>query len=149
MLWNNLFGCVEFVESQKNLFSFTGDFFFSPPFSRKIIFMYWWPISPFYETQWGCLCHFTPQYQKIKLLSLNWDKCVRKGKFDKNMMDWMTCDFIAFLTVFQLYSVDGKVIMIMKDYVQWNLIYGWKDFRINQGFFFFLNLGPLDYQKQF
>ena len=38
----------------------------------------------------------------------------------------MTCDFTSFLTVFQSYQDD--VWMIMKGCVQWNSIYGWKDF---------------------
>ena len=36
----------------------------------------------------------------------------------------MTFDFTPFSTVFQSYQDDGWV--IMKDCVQWNLVYGWK-----------------------
>ena len=43
-----------------------------------------------------------------------------------------------FLTVFQLYQDD--VWVIMKGYVQWNLVFGWKDYRIELG----SNPGPLD-----
>ena len=39
----------------------------------------------------------------------------------------MDDDFMSFSTVFQSYQDNSK--MIMKGYVQWNLIYGWKDFR--------------------
>ena len=35
---------------------------------------------------------------------------------------WMTCDFTSFLTVFQSYQDDGR--MIMKVCVQWNPVYG-------------------------
>ena len=54
--------------------------------------------------------------------------------FDKRM----TCDFASFSTVFQSYQDDGS--MIMKRFVQWNLVYGWKDYRLERG----SNPGPLD-----
>ena len=38
----------------------------------------------------------------------------------------MTCDFTSFSEVFQLYQDDGR--LIMKDCVQWNYVYGGKDF---------------------
>ena len=38
------------------------------------------------------------------------------------MDGWMTCDFTSFLTVFQSYQDDVR--MIMKGYVQWNSVYG-------------------------
>ena len=47
------------------------------------------------------------------------------------MDGWMTCDFKSFSTVFQSYQDDGK--MIMKGCVQWNPVYGRKDFRLEQG----------------
>ena len=50
----------------------------------------------------------------------------------------MACDFMFFLTVFQSYQADVKV--VMKGCVQWNLIYLWKDFPLKQG----SNPRPLD-----
>ena len=44
---------------------------------------------------------------------------------------WLTCDFTSILTVFQSYQDNVKV--IMKGRVQWNLLYGWKDFCVKQG----------------
>ena len=44
------------------------------------------------------------------------------------MDGWMVCNFTPFSTVFQSYQEDGWV--IMKDCVQWNLVYGWKDYRL-------------------
>ena len=41
---------------------------------------------------------------------------------DGLMGGWMTCDFTSFLTVFQSYQDDVR--MIMKGCVQWNSIYG-------------------------
>ena len=38
----------------------------------------------------------------------------------------MICDFTSFLTVFQSYQDDVR--MIMKGCVQWNSVYGWDDF---------------------
>ena len=38
------------------------------------------------------------------------------------MDGWMTCDFTFFLTVFQSYQDDVR--MIMKGCVQWNSVYG-------------------------
>ena len=38
------------------------------------------------------------------------------------MDGWMTCDFTSFLTVFQSYQDDVR--MIMKGCVQWNSVYG-------------------------
>ena len=35
---------------------------------------------------------------------------------------WMNCDFTSFLTVFQSYQDDVR--MIMKGCVQWNSVYG-------------------------
>ena len=35
------------------------------------------------------------------------------------------------LTVFQSYQDDGRV--IMKGYVQWKLVYSWKEFFLQQG----------------
>ena len=54
--------------------------------------------------------------------------------FDKRM----TCDFASFSIVFQLYQDDGW--MIMKRFVQWNLVYVWKIYHLEQG----SNSGPLD-----
>ena len=43
------------------------------------------------------------------------------------LMDgWMTCDFTSFLTVFQSYQ--DNVWMTLKGCVQWNSVYGCKDF---------------------
>ena len=39
---------------------------------------------------------------------------------------WMTCDLTSFLTVFQSYQDDVR--MIMKGCVQWNSVYGREDF---------------------
>ena len=40
----------------------------------------------------------------------------------KSRLDgWMTCDFTSFLTVFQSYQDDVR---IMKGCVQWNSVYG-------------------------
>ena len=44
---------------------------------------------------------------------------------------WMTCNCNALLKVFQSYQDDGWV--IIKGCVQWNLFYGWTDFRIKRG----------------
>ena len=38
----------------------------------------------------------------------------------------MTCNFTSFSTVFQSYQDNGW--MIIKGYVQWNLVYGLEDF---------------------
>ena len=54
------------------------------------------------------------------------------------MYEWMTCDFTSFSTVFQLYQDNDR--MIMTGCVQWNLVYGWKDSRLERG----SNPGPLD-----
>ena len=54
----------------------------------------------------------------------------------------MTCDFTSFSTVFQSVWEDGRV--IMKGCVQWNPIYGWKDFCLQQ----ILNLEPLGQQAR-
>ena len=43
----------------------------------------------------------------------------------------MTCDFTSFLTVFQSYQ--GNVKVIMQGCVQWNLVYDWKEFRFKRG----------------
>ena len=56
----------------------------------------------------------------------------------RSMDGWMTCDFTSFSTVFQSHQEDFW--MIMKGCVQWNLVYGWKDFLLKRG----LNLGLLD-----
>ena len=51
---------------------------------------------------------------------------------------WMAYDFTSFSTVFR--SCQSDVRVIMKDYVQWNLINGWKDFLLKRA----SNPGPLD-----
>ena len=52
-------------------------------------------------------------------------------------MDSFTCDFTSFFnTVFHLYQDVGHV--KMKGCVQWNLVYGWKDFRTFSFFYLFL-----------
>ena len=56
------------------------------------------------------------------------------------MDGWMTCDISSFLTVFQSYQDDGR--MIMKGYVRWNPVYDWKDPRLRQG----SNSGPINEQ---
>ena len=43
----------------------------------------------------------------------------------------MTCEFTFFSTVFQSHQDDGNV--IMKGCVQWNPVYGRKDFRLKRG----------------
>ena len=40
----------------------------------------------------------------------------------------MICDFTTFSIVFQSYLDDGRV--ILKGCVQWNPIYGWRDFQV-------------------
>ena len=45
-----------------------------------------------------------------------------KTACDIQVDGWMTCDFTSFLTVFQSYQDDVR--MIMKGCVQWNSIYG-------------------------
>ena len=50
----------------------------------------------------------------------------------------MACNFTSFSTVFQSYQDDVRV--MMKGCVQWNLVYGWKVFRLKRG----LNPGLLD-----
>ena len=47
------------------------------------------------------------------------------------MDGWVTCDFTSFSTVLQSYQVDRW--MIMKGRVQWNLLYGLKDFHRERG----------------
>ena len=42
----------------------------------------------------------------------------------------MTCDFTSFSSVFQSYKDDAMV--TMKGCVQWNLVHGWKDFRLKR-----------------
>ena len=54
------------------------------------------------------------------------------------MNGWIICDFTSFSTVFQLYQDDYWV--IMKDCVQWNLVYSWEDSRLERG----SNPGRLD-----
>ena len=49
----------------------------------------------------------------------------------------MTCDFTSFLTVFQSYEDDVR--MIMKSCVQWNFVYGCGDITSSEG-----RIGPLD-----
>ena len=41
---------------------------------------------------------------------------------------WMDCSFTSFIKVFQsyMYQDDGRV--IINTFVQWNHVYGWKDF---------------------
>ena len=46
---------------------------------------------------------------------------VLQSVFD-GMDGWTTCDFTSFLTVFQSYQDDVR--MMMKGCVQWNSIYG-------------------------
>ena len=46
-------------------------------------------------------------------------------------MMMMTYEFTSFSTVFQSYQDDGG--MIMKGCVQWNSVYGRKDFRLERG----------------
>ena len=48
-----------------------------------------------------------------------------------DMDGWTTCDFMSPSTLFQSYQDDGSVIMIGS--VQWDLIYGWKDFHLKWG----------------
>ena len=50
----------------------------------------------------------------------------------------MICHFTPLSTVFQSYQDDGR--MKMKGCVQWNPVYGWKDFCLKQG----LNQGTID-----
>ena len=45
--------------------------------------------------------------------------------YGKQNDGWMTCDFTSFRTVF--HSHQDHVRMIMKDCVQWKLVYGWTD----------------------
>ena len=45
-----------------------------------------------------------------------------KTVFDIQVDGWMTCNFMSFLTVFQSYQDDVR--MIMKGCVQWNSVYG-------------------------
>ena len=52
----------------------------------------------------------------------------------------MTCDFTTLSIVFKSSQDDGWV--IMKGCVEWSLVYGGKDFRLNQR----SNPGPLDQQ---
>ena len=62
----------------------------------------------------------------IVLLSLSTD---RQVSFLSIKVDgWMTCNLASSSTVFQLYEDDDRV--IMKGYVQWNFVYGSKDFRL-------------------
>ena len=58
--------------------------------------------------------------QSIKFV--NWGYCVICNKWDHLMDGWMTCGFTSFLTVFQSYQDDVR--MIMKGCVQWNSVYG-------------------------
>ena len=51
-----------------------------------------------------------------RLNKLQWN--VNKVRMD----GWMTCDFTSFLTVFQSYQDDVRMIMI--GCVQWNSVYG-------------------------
>ena len=44
---------------------------------------------------------------------------------NERMDGWIFCDFTSFLTLFQSYQDDGR--MIMKGCVQWNPVYGWED----------------------
>ena len=43
---------------------------------------------------------------------------------------WTTCDSTSFLQVFQSYQDDRQ--MILKCCVQWNPVYGWEDFALNE-----------------
>ena len=52
----------------------------------------------------------------------------------------MTCHLTSVLTVFQEYQDDVRV--IVKGFVQWSPVYGWKDFRLQR----VLNPGTLDQQ---
>ena len=52
----------------------------------------------------------------------------------------MTWNFTSFSVVLQLYQDTGKVIMIMKGCVEWNLVYDRKDIHLRWG----LNQGSLD-----
>ena len=70
----------------------------------------------------------------LKKFSAQGAKKVEYGKYNllaSEMDGWVTCDFTPFSTVFQSYQDYGR--MIMKDCVQWNPVYGWKDFRLEQG----------------
>ena len=53
-----------------------------------------------------------------------------------NVEGWVTADVTSFLTL--SYQDDERV--IMKGCVQWNPVYGWKDFHLQ----WVLDLGPLD-----
>ena len=46
---------------------------------------------------------------------------IMKGRMDRWMDNWMTCDFTSLSTVFQSYQDDER--LIMKGCVQWNSIY--------------------------
>ena len=50
----------------------------------------------------------------------------------KILMDgWIFCEFTSISIVFHSYQDDG--LMIVKGSVQWNLVYGWKVFRLKRG----------------
>ena len=44
---------------------------------------------------------------------------------------WLNCYYPTFSTVFQSYRDNGRV--LMKGCVQWDLIYSWEDFCLQQG----------------
>ena len=55
---------------------------------------------------------------------------------------WIICEFTSHSTVFQLNKVDGGV--VMKRCSLWNLVNGWKDFRLKRC----SNLGPLSLRPE-
>ena len=46
--------------------------------------------------------------------------------FKVSVVEWMSCNFTSFLTIFKSYQAYGRV--IMKGCLQWNSVLGWGEF---------------------
>lgn len=66
--------------------------------------------------------------------------CKTNSRYSRKRDRWWTSDFTSVVTVFHLDQDDGM--MIMKGFVQWNPVYGWKQSRLQLDW----NLGLPDQQ---
>ena len=79
----------------------------------------------------ACIPVHVLQYIEATNSEITDDIALLNSVCERRQAGWMTCDCNALLKVSQSYQDDGWV--IMKGCVQWNLFYGWTDFRIKRG----------------